>query len=52
MSKIKKIVIQEDVDDDLQDDLANEALEAEGDKEQDVPSEESQVPKMLQNHRK
>ena len=48
----KKTVIQEDVDDDLQDDLANEALEAEGDKEQDVASEESQVPKMLQNHRK
>ena len=33
------------VGDDLQDDLANEVLEAERDKEQDVASEESQVPK-------
>ena len=44
-------MIQEDVDDDLQGYLVKEALEAEGDKEQDVASEESQVPKMLQKHR-
>ena len=50
--KSNKTAIQEEVEEDLQHDVANEAVEAEGDEEQDVASEESQVSKMVQNRSK